>query len=126
MRRLVVFTALLILSACGGRKASVPIPTTGATVAPPDLEGLTPPTTPSRTQGRPTANGEIFDSYKAMTAAHRTLPFNTLVRVTNKANGETVDVRINDRGPFVDARVIALSVAAARKIDMVRYGVVPV
>jgi rare lipoprotein A len=61
-----------------------------------------------------------------MTAAHRTLPFNTVVRVTNKANGETVDVRINDRGPFVDGRVIDLSIAAARKIDMVRAGVVPV
>jgi len=76
--------------------------------------------------GRPTASGEIFDTYKGMTAAHRTLPFNTLVRVTNKTNGVSVDVRINDRGPFVDGRVIDLSLAAARKIDMVRAGVVPV
>jgi rare lipoprotein A len=76
--------------------------------------------------GRPTASGEIFDTYKDMTAAHRTLPFNTMVRVTNQANGQSVDVRINDRGPFVDGRVIDLSLAAARKIDMVRAGVVPV
>jgi rare lipoprotein A len=75
---------------------------------------------------RRTANGEMFDTYKDMTAAHRTLPFGTMVRVTNKVNSESVDVRINDRGPFVHGRVIDLSVAAAEKIDMVRAGVVPV
>jgi rare lipoprotein A len=61
-----------------------------------------------------------------MTAAHRTLPFNTMIRVTNKLNSESVDVRINDRGPFVYGRVIDLSVAAAHKIGMVQAGVVPV
>jgi len=61
-----------------------------------------------------------------MTAAHRTLPFNTLVRVTNTTNGREVDVRINDRGPFVDGRVIDLSFRAAREIDLVRAGVAPV
>src|SRR5262245_40720885 len=61
-----------------------------------------------------------------MTAAHRTLPFNTLVRVTNTTNGREVDVRINDRGPFIDGRVIDLSVRAAREIDLVRSGVAPV
>ena len=76
--------------------------------------------------GRRTASGEIFDSYQGMTAAHRTLPFNTMVRVTNKTNGRAVDVRINDRGPFVDGRVIDLSVRAARQIDLVRPGVAPV
>ena len=75
--------------------------------------------------GRPTANGEIFDKNK-MTAAHRTLPFNTEVRVTNKRNGRSVEVRINDRGPFIEGRVIDLSYGAARKLDMVRAGVVPV
>jgi len=75
--------------------------------------------------GRPTANGEIFDKNK-VTAAHRTLPFNTWVRVENMLNGKTVDVRINDRGPFVSGRVIDLSLGAAKKIDMVRAGVVPV
>jgi rare lipoprotein A len=76
--------------------------------------------------GRRTANGEVFDTYKAMTAAHRTLPFDTLVRVKNKANGREVDVRINDRGPFIDGRVIDLSLVAARQIDMERAGIAPV
>ncbi len=76
--------------------------------------------------GRRTASGEIFDTYNGMTAAHRTLPFNTVVRVTNKTNSESVEVRINDRGPFVDGRVIDLSLAAAQKIDMVRAGIAPV
>jgi hypothetical protein len=61
-----------------------------------------------------------------MTAAHKTLPFNTMVRVTNQNNGKHVDVRINDRGPFINGRVIDLSLAAAQKIDMVRAGIVPV
>lgn len=72
--------------------------------------------------GRRTASGEIFDSYQELTAAHRTLPFNTLVKVTNQENGKGVEVRINDRGPFVDGRVIDLSLKAAREIDMVRSG----
>ena len=76
--------------------------------------------------GRKTASGEIFDSYRELTAAHRTLPFNTMVRVTNKSNGREVEVRINDRGPFVDGRVIDLSLRAAREIDLVRAGVAPV
>jgi rare lipoprotein A len=76
--------------------------------------------------GRKTANGEVFDTYQELTAAHRTLPFNTFVRVTNKANGRAVEVRINDRGPFIDGRVIDLSLRAAREIDMVRAGVTPV
>jgi rare lipoprotein A len=76
--------------------------------------------------GRNTASGEVFDTYNGMTAAHRTLPFNTLIRVTNEKNGLEVDVRINDRGPFVPGRVIDLSLAAAKKIDMVRDGIVPV
>ena len=66
----------------------------------------------------------LADTYKAMTAAHRTLPFNTVVRVKNKANGKEVDVRINDRGPFIAGRIIDLSVRAARAIDMLRPGVV--
>jgi rare lipoprotein A len=74
--------------------------------------------------GRRTASGEVFDTYKAMTAAHRTLPFNTVVRVQSMSNGKEVDVRINDRGPFIAGRIIDLSVRAARAIDMVRPGVV--
>ena len=76
-------------------------------------------------QGRKTANGETFDTAK-LTAAHRTLPFGTRVRVTNLVNGKSVDVRINDRGPFVAGRVIDLSPAAARKLDMIRAGIVRV
>jgi rare lipoprotein A len=76
--------------------------------------------------GRKTASGEIFDSYQGMTAAHRTLPFNTMVRVTNKTNGRQVDVRINDRGPFVQGRVIDLSYRAAKEIDLIGPGVAPV
>ena len=77
-------------------------------------------------RGRKTASGETFDTYQALTAAHRTLPFNTLVRVTNKSNGRQVDVRINDRGPFIDGRVIDLSLRAAREIDLVQAGIAPV
>jgi rare lipoprotein A len=72
--------------------------------------------------GRRAANGEIYDMYK-MTAAHRTLPFETIVRVTNLVNGLSADVRITDRGPFVENRIIDLSRAAADAIDMVRAGV---
>jgi rare lipoprotein A len=75
--------------------------------------------------GRRAANGEIYDMHK-MTAAHRTLPFDTIVRVTNVKNGKQTEVRINDRGPFVDGRVIDLSFAAAKEIDAVAAGVVPV
>ena len=75
--------------------------------------------------GRKTANGEVFDVNK-MTAAHKTLSFGTKVRVTNKENGKSVVVKINDRGPFVKGRVIDLSPAAARRIEMTRAGVVPV
>ena len=75
--------------------------------------------------GRPTASGETFDQY-AMTAAHRTFPFGTVVRVNNLSNGRAVDVRINDRGPFIRGRIIDLSRAAAQRVDMIVDGVVPV
>ena len=71
--------------------------------------------------GRPAANGEIYDMEK-MTAAHRTLPFDTWVRVVNLSNEKTVDVRITDRGPFVDNRIIDLSHAAAREIGLIGPG----
>jgi peptidoglycan lytic transglycosylase len=72
-----------------------------------------------------TANGETYDM-EAMTAAHRTLPLGTVVRVTNVMNGKQVWVRINDRGPYVHGRILDLSHAAAGKLDMVRYGITPV
>jgi rare lipoprotein A len=75
--------------------------------------------------GRRASNGEIYDMYK-LTAAHRTLPFETMVRVTNMNNGKSTVVRITDRGPFVDNRIIDLSLAAAREVDSVGAGVVPV
>jgi rare lipoprotein A len=75
--------------------------------------------------GRRASNGEIYDMYK-LTAAHRTLPFETMVRVTNLNNGKSTTVRITDRGPFVDNRIIDLSLAAAREIESIGPGVVPV
>jgi len=77
--------------------------------------------------GQKTASGEIFNP-EAMTAAHRSLPFGTIVRVTrtDETTGRSVEVRINDRGPFVDGRIIDLSKAAARELGMLIEGVVPV
>jgi rare lipoprotein A (peptidoglycan hydrolase) len=75
--------------------------------------------------GKRTASGEIFDQNK-FTAAHRTLPWGSIVRLTNLDNGKSVEVRINDRGPFTKARIIDLSRAAARALGMVQSGVSPV
>ena len=71
--------------------------------------------------GRRTANGETFNMH-AMTAAHRTLPFGTLIKVTNLSNGKSTIVRVNDRGPYVGNRVIDLSVAAAKEIGSSHSG----
>ena len=71
--------------------------------------------------GRRTASGEAFDM-RAMTAAHRTLPFGTLVQVTNPRNGKSVTVRINDRGPFHGNRVIDVSRAAAEQLGLIQRG----
>src|SRR6266851_5922354 len=71
--------------------------------------------------GRRAASGEIYDMEK-LTAAHRALPFQTWVEVTNLTNGKRVDVRITDRGPFAHGRIIDLSQAAAREIDMLGAG----
>jgi rare lipoprotein A len=75
--------------------------------------------------GRRASNGEIYDMNK-LTAAHRTMAFNTMVRVTNLTNGKSVMVRITDRGPFVENRIIDLSRAAAQEIESIGPGVVPV
>lgn len=72
--------------------------------------------------GRKTANGEIFDMYK-LSAAHRYLPFGTVVEIMNTENGRSVRLKINDRGPFVGDRILDLSYAAARKLDMIGSGV---
>lgn len=71
--------------------------------------------------GNPTASGEIYDMH-AMTAAHKTLPLRTDVEVTNLRNGRSVVVRVNDRGPFLDDRIIDLSYAAAEALDLVGSG----
>jgi len=71
--------------------------------------------------GRPTSSGEIFDM-NALTAAHRTLPFGTMIEVTNLENSRTVIVRINDRGPFIEGREIDLSKEAAARLDMLTAG----
>lgn len=76
-------------------------------------------------QGRVMASGKPFDDGK-LTAAHRTLPLNTQVRVTNLKTGRSVNVTITDRGPYVNGRVIDLSKAAAKKLGMVKKGLVPV
>ncbi len=75
--------------------------------------------------GRKTANGERFDQAK-LTAAHRTLPFGTRLKVTNTQTGKSVQVRVNDRGPFVKGRVIDLSSSAFKTIASINAGVVPV
>ena len=75
--------------------------------------------------GRKTSNGETYDMY-AMTAAHKTLPFGTYVRIRNLKNNQEVEVRVNDRGPFVRGRIIDLSYTSARKIGLVGPGTAPV
>lgn len=75
--------------------------------------------------GRKTANGERYDMNK-LTAAHKSLPFGTRVKVTNRKNGRSVIVRINDRGPYAGKRVIDLSRKAAEAVGMIRSGIAPV
>lgn len=76
-------------------------------------------------EGKPTASGEKYKHSK-LTAAHKTLPFGTVVKVTSVSNGKSVEVRINDRGPFVEGRVIDLSRSAAEKIDLIHIGIADV
>lgn len=75
--------------------------------------------------GRLTANGEHYHSGD-LTAAHKHLPFNTMVRVTNLRNGKSVIVRINNRGPYAKGRILDLSVVAAKKLEMMGDGIIPV
>ncbi len=79
-----------------------------------------------RFHGRTTASGERFDTHRALTAAHKTLPFGVCARVRNLRNDATVMVRINDRGPFIEGRVIDLSRLAAAEVGLLRDGVAPV
>lgn len=72
--------------------------------------------------GRKTASGEVFDMY-GLTCAHNTFPFDTWLEIRNLANDRTVIVRVNDRGPFIEGRIIDLSYGAAKELDMLRAGV---
>lgn len=75
--------------------------------------------------GKLTSNGERYNMHD-LTAAHRTFPFGTKVRVTNLSNGKTVVIRVNDRGPFVEGRIIDLSLGAAKQLEMIASGTSPV
>ncbi|MGK2859741.1 MAG: septal ring lytic transglycosylase RlpA family protein [Thermoanaerobaculia bacterium] len=113
---LLLATASLWLAACATTRPASPTP--GDIV---ELRGLA-SWYGDEFAGRPTANGEIFDP-KQMTAAHRTLPFGTMVEITYAKSGRTTRVRINDRGPFVGNRIIDLSYAAAADIGMIEDGI---
>ena len=130
--------ALLMFSACARHHhvspsaSAPPAPVPSATRGAPPLSTQIPASETGLASwyghpyhGRAAANGEIYDMEK-LTAAHRTLPFGTWVHVTNLTNAKAVDVRITDRGPFVDGRIIDLSHAAAEAIDMVGPGVAEV
>jgi rare lipoprotein A len=122
--------ALFAAASLAGLAACAPQPPTQTTVPPSDPPGSAAPTQRGIVSlygdafaGRKTASGETFDP-EALTMAHRTLPFGTRVRVTNLENRRSVDVVVNDRGPFVRDRIGDLSVAAARRIGMLNDGVV--
>lgn len=139
---IVVVAALVLLSACGKKKSKIPVPPppTPSAPAPSAPVNVTPvprpPAVPAPLgqvqrgmaswygnpyHGRRAADGEIYDM-ETFVAAHRTMPFQTWVRVRNVANGKTVDVRIIDRGPFVNNRIIDLSHAAAKEIELIGPG----
>ena len=142
-----VIVGLLLLSACGGHKTakSHPVPPPPTISAPqPSSATSTPPTPSSPRKGkaiyvetgmaswygppyhnRRSANGEIYNQ-NAMTAAHRTLPLNSMVRVTNVTTGRSAMVRITDRGPFVGDRVVDLSLAAAKAVGVWQSGIAEV
>lgn len=79
----------------------------------------------SKFHGRKTASGEIYDKFK-LTAAHRTLPYGTMIKVTNLRNRRSIVIKVNDRGPYAKGRIVDLSFAAASKIDMIKEGVATV
>jgi rare lipoprotein A len=123
----IVLAASLALSGCGHKRhssrSSPPRPhgKAPAVVSPGYTEGGLASWYGNPYHGRPAANGEIYDMEK-MTAAHRTLPFETWVRVYDLDTQKTTEVRITDRGPFIDGRIIDLSRAAAREIEMIGPG----
>lgn len=116
--KLLALSAILLAS-CGHRTARVHAPIAPARVGTTETGVASWYGIPYH--GRHAASGEIYNM-EQLTAAHRKLPFQTWVQVTNLSNGKHVDVRINDRGPFVKGRILDLSQAAARDIDMLRAG----
>lgn len=125
-RYLVLCVLLGVMTACA-KQERVSIPTLPLDPTPPhdhEMEGM------ASWYGRPhhgrrAASGEIYNMHR-LTAAHRTLPFHTTVRVHNKSNGREITVRINDRGPYEKERIIDLSYAAAKALDMLKAGVAAV
>jgi peptidoglycan lytic transglycosylase len=111
--------AATFIAGCGHRAARVKVPIAPARIGSTETGVASWYGIPY--DGRRAASGEIYDM-RQLTAAHRQLPFQTWVEVTNLSNGKQVDVRINDRGPFVKGRIVDLSQAAARDIDMLRAG----
>ncbi|HTU33083.1 MAG TPA: septal ring lytic transglycosylase RlpA family protein [Candidatus Acidoferrum sp.] len=141
---IVLVAVALVVAGCAHRSVAVQPPATAPQPAAPPGSSGQPPVRPSAPATQPpiagafvedgvaswygpgfdghhTSNGEIYDMHQ-FTAAHRTLPFNSVIRVTNLTNGKQTEVRINDRGPFVSNRVIDLSYAAAQAIGMVGPG----
>ena len=121
---LILQSLLVLVTSCGSSERFSSAITPGASEGPHELSGIA-SYYADEFHGRTTANGEVFDM-EALTAAHRTLPFGTVLRVTNLENGKEVTVRVNDRGPFVGDRVIDLSLAAAREIGLEASGVATV
>lgn len=123
----VVVTSLLAAAAagCGKKQVRVTPPAAGPSVAAGDTERGMASWYGHPYHGRRAADGEVYDM-ETLVAAHRTLPFQTWVRVRNLSNNKTVDVRIIDRGPFVGGRIIDLSHAAAQEIELIGPGVAQV
>ncbi|MEO8594249.1 MAG: septal ring lytic transglycosylase RlpA family protein [Candidatus Solibacter sp.] len=122
-----IVVAAIAFAGCGHKKrpgvtATPRTPRTPVTVKPGDTEEGVASWYGNPYHGRQAANGEIYDMEK-MTAAHRTLPFETWVRVYDLDNQRTTEVRITDRGPFIDGRIIDLSHAAARELQLIGPGV---
>ncbi len=125
MKVWLVVAGAIVVAGCGHKKHARVTPPPPPVVKPGHTETGVASWYGHPYHGRAAANGEIYDMEK-MTAAHRTLPFNTWVRVYDLDNNKTTEVRIIDRGPFIDGRIIDLSHAAAREIEMIGPGVAKV